>query len=336
MDLNGKKIFIANCCGLGDLIMFTPTLRALKEKFPTCKITFMCRDNHKEVLSRLPYVDKVVCVYRGKFLGRYRAIPALFGQDAVILTDWHVVSLIFAKLFQIPVRAGYFREENILTKFLNRELHGHVLASTDYAAVTNAKIISNALGIELEGDMTKIEISLPNEQEKNSVDKMLESVGLEKNCRYILLTPFTGFKQRNLPEETAKNFVKIIEEKYKLPVLISAPLEKYEDAKKISKYALKVATSVCEFVELVRRAELLVTPDSGPMHVAGALEKNCVAIFSKDLPSRWAPKKNCLPVYLNLNCSPCDDETAKNCSNLKCIRDITAEMLIEGCEKFLN
>lgn len=336
MNLNGKKILITNCCGLGDLIMFTPILREIKKFFPTCKITFLCKNIHKEVLLRLPYVDKVVCIYRGKIFGRYRSIPDFFCQDIVIFTDWHTVPIFFAKIFKIPIRAGYFREDNFFTKFLNKELHGHVLKSPEYVAYTNAKIICDALEIKISGDMTEIEISQPTQENKKSVDKILNSIGLEKNCEYILLTPFTGFEQRNLPTETAKNFVEMIEKNFKIPVVISAPQEKFEVAKKISKYVLEVKTTIGEFTELVSRAKILVTPDSGPMHVAGALKKFCVAIFSKDLPSRWAPKKNCIPIYLNLPCSPCDDETAKNCEHLNCIKKISAQMVFDACKKFLE
>jgi len=316
--------------------MFTPILRAIKKFFPTCKITFLCKNIHKEVLSRLPYVDKVVCIYRGKIFGRYRAIPDLFGQDIIIFTDWHTVPLIFAKIFQIPMRIGYFREESFLTKFLTKELRGNIFDSIDYAACTNAKIICDALEIEIDDDMTNIEISPPTSQEIQSVDKILKNIGLDKNCEFILLTPYTGFEPRNLPTEIMKNFIVLVEENFKIPVIISAPPEKFKDAKIFSKYALNIETSIGEFVELVNRSKILVTPDSGPMHVAGALQKNCVAIFSKDLPSRWAPKKNCLPLYLNLPCSPCDDETAKKCSHLSCIKNISAQMIFAACEKFLR
>ena len=335
MDLNHKKILLTNCCGLGDLIMFTPLLKSLKKNFPACRITFLCKDIHREVLSGLPYVDKVVCIYRGKFLGRYRAVPEIFNQDIVIFNDWHPVLMIFAKIFRVPIIAGYSRAESFLSKCFNRELHGHVLTSKNYAAKTNADIISELLNVNLEGDMTDIEISKPTPHEIQSVDQKLESIGLQANSKFILLTPFTGLEQRNLSLETAKKFVELVEENYKLPVVIAGTADKKDIAEKISRYTLTGATSILELAELINRAEILVTPDSGSMHVAGALKKNCVAIFSKDIPSRWAPRKNCLPLYLNLSCSPCDDETARNCPHLNCMRGISADMIFAACKKFL-
>jgi ADP-heptose:LPS heptosyltransferase len=89
-------------------------------------------------------------------------------------------------------------------------------------------------------------------------------------------------------------------------------------------------------VELVCRARLLVTPDSGPMHVAGAVGTDCVALFSKDLPSRWAPRHHCVPIYLGEPCSPCTDETARQCPTVRCMRAITADMVLERCEAMLR
>ncbi len=316
--------------------MFTPVLRSLKEKFPTCHITVVCRDNHRDVLTGLPYIDKVACIYRGKPFGRYRSIPALLNQDVIIFTDWHVILMLFARLFRTPRIIGFGKEGHFLTKCLKTVLKGPIHLSPNYVACTNAKFISDVLDIKLEGDMTKPDISAPTIQDVQSVDKMLADIGLKTDAPYILMTPFTGSEQRNLPLNTAIEVVQSIEKKYNLPVVISAPSEKNDLAKKISKFVVPGSTSIRELVELVDRSKMLISPDSGPIHVAAAVGKNCVAIFSKELPSRWAPKKNCIPLYLNLSCSPCDDETARNCSHLKCIRGITADMIVEACDKFIN
>ena len=91
-----------------------------------------------------------------------------------------------------------------------------------------------------------------------------------------------------------------------------------------------------QLIELVRRAKCLVTPDSGPMHIAGAVGTPVAALFSKDLPSRWAPRQNCVPITLQMDCAPCDDETARHCPTVKCMRGITAEMVCEAAVKILQ
>lgn len=336
MDWNGKHIMVTSCGGLGDLVMFTPALRRLKEKFPSCHLTFLCRDNHRGILEGLSYIDRVLCIYRGRFLGRYRAVPFLRQMDAIVFTDWHPVLLPFAKLFGVPIRAGYGRKGHRFTGCLTKELRNNVFTSTDYAALTQSRVISEALGITLEGDMTETEVSPSGAREKESVDRLLEGAGLEAGKPYILLSPFAGMEQRNWPAEHAREFVGRAEKRYGVPVVVAGSPGQGESAAYISGHNLAGATTVPELIELVRRARLLVTPDSGPMHIAGAVGTACVALFSKDLPSRWAPKRNCLPLTLGMECSPCDDETARACPHVKCMRGISADMVMEACDKFLG
>ena len=333
MDWNGKHIMVTSCGGLGDLVMFTPALRRLKEKYPSCQVTFLCRAHHRGILEGLPYIDRVTCIYRRKFLGRYRSVPFLWGLDAIVFTDWHPVLLPFSVLFRIPVRAGYGRRGHSLTGCLTKELMNNVFSSTEYAALTQSRVIAEALGISLEGDMTEIEVSPPTEREIWLVDRLLEDMGVKQP--YILLTPFAGMEQRNWPVETASEFVHLAEERYGMPVVVAAPPEKRGEAASISGHNLAGKTEVPELIELVRRASLLVTPDSGPMHIAGAMGTKCVALFSKDLPSRWAPKRNCIPLSLGMECSPCDDETARKCPHVRCMRDISAQMVLDACDRLL-
>lgn len=333
MDWNGKKILVTSCGGLGDLVMFTPALRQLKEKFPSCHLTFLCRDHHRGILEGLPYIDRVLCIYRGRFLGRYRAVPYLSGLDAVIFTDWHPALLPFTVLFRIPLRAGYGRRGHRLTGCLTKELQNNVFYSTDYAALTQSRVIGEALGISFEGEMTEIEVAAPGAETKERVDRLLWEIGLGGEKEFLLLTPFAGMEERNWPTEIAGEFARLAEKKYAMPVVVAGPPGKEGEAARISSYHLVGKTTVPELVELVGRASLLVTPDSGPMHIAGALGRRCVALFSKDLPSRWAPKKNCIPVTLGMSCSPCDDDTARACPHVNCMRGISPAMVLKACDE---
>ena len=336
MDWNGKRIMVTSCGGLGDLVMFTPALRRWKEKFPSCHLSFLCRDNHRAILEGLPYVDRVVCIYRGRFLGRYRAVPFLPGLDAIVFTDWHPVLLPFAAFFRVPVRAGYAREGHRLSGCLTRKLRQNVFLSADYAAITQSKVLSEALETPLEGDMTRIDVAPSGERETRAVDRLLGELGLGAEEPYLLLTPFAGMEERNWPLGAAKEFVGLAEARFGMPVVVAGPPGKGEEASAISRRSLAGKTGVPELMELVRRAALLVTPDSGPMHIAGAVGTKCVALFSKDLPSRWAPKRNCRPVTLGMECSPCDDATARACSHVGCMRGIDAAMVMQACDEIMK
>ena len=337
MDLQGKKIWITCGGGIGDSIMFTPALRRMKELYPASHITFMTRWPNQAILQGLPYIDELTYIRRGTLGGRWRVLPALCRrQDAIVFTDWQPQLLLAAKFFGIPWRAGYPRDGHRFSKYLTKEIEPNVFHSACYAAETNARVFSDALGIVLDGDMTKPDIGTPTQEDCHHVSGMLREMGLDKE-EFVILSPFAALAERNWPLKEAARFIQIIEKKYQCPVLVTGPSEHLEAAQSLSRFNLIGRTTVGELVEIIRRAKILVTPDSGPMHIAGALGTPVVPLFSKDLPSRWAPRYRCEPVYLALPCSPCDDDTARCCPRqVECMRGITADRVFAACEMCLS
>ena len=336
MDLNGKRVLITTGGGLGDMICFTPALRRMKELYPEMRLTFMTKYGNHEILQGLLYIDKVIYIIRGTLFGRYRVLPDFWNQDAVVFTDWQPQLLFFSKLFGIPVRAGTPRPGHQLDGFLTYHLETNVMKSRAYAAETNARLFSEALGIDVDGPMDRIDIARPSEDDVHATAAMLQNIGIEEGQPFLLLSPFASLEQRNWPAAAVRAFVQKTEEQLGIPVVISAPKDKAKEADSFSKYNLAGQTKTMQLAELIRRARILVTPDSGPMHVAGAVGTDCVALFSKDLPCRWAPRHHCKPVYLEEPCSPCNDETARACPTVKCMRGITADMVLEKCREFLT
>ena len=123
--------------------------------------------------------------------------------------------------------------------------------------------------------------------------------------------------------------MKMVEQQWNIPIVVTGIANNEQVQAVDAKCNLFNKTTILQLIELIRRAKCVVTPDSGPMHIAGALNTYVISLFSKDLPSRWAPKRNCSPIYLNYECSPCDDDTARQCATVKCMKNITAEMVFD-------
>ena len=95
-------------------------------------------------------------------------------------------------------------------------------------------------------------------------------------------------------------------------------------------------TSLKEAIMLIDKAKAVVCTDSGPMHIAGACKKHTVALFTRDIASRWAPKKYCHPVSIHMHCSPCNDEIAAVCSHHDCMNKIPLNMILQAIDDLLN
>jgi heptosyltransferase I len=96
-------------------------------------------------------------------------------------------------------------------------------------------------------------------------------------------------------------------------------------------------TSLQEMVEWVRFCELIVTNDTGPMHVAAALGKPVVALFGPTDPRRTGPYGQVDQVFQNrLPCVPCMKASCSYAKPLECLRAIPPKLVVDRVEQLLN
>ncbi len=330
---DGQKIMIENCAGLGDLIMFTPALRKIKELFPNSVLSIITKTINKTLLTRLPYIDHVYDIERGKPLGRIRPARHLWGQDYFISTRWQPQLAFLAAMLRIPHRIGPYQKKYTHSGLFEKEITKWVLDTHNFAADTIADNLSFALDCQLIIDR-QCDVSKATPVEKDMLRNLLSKKGLSEGKSYAIIAPFTSRKERDLSPDLTYKIIKYINQYYHLQCVIIG------DAKKIG-YSFKNVnfidisgeTNLYGMIAALEMAEFVVASDSGPMHIACALHKPTVGVFSKDIPQRWAPKKYCFPVCLNLPCSPCGDECAAVCIHRNCINGITLEMIASQLDK---
>lgn len=327
--LNEKRILIYSWAGLGDTIMFTPSLRRIKQQYPACTISFITKAINQSVLKGLPYIDHVYTCKRKCLCSKIRLIPILARQDYVIFTDWQPQLALISKLLCIPHVSGKTRKNHLSEKLFERHIETWVLDTADYAADTINNALSLVLNVRIDADTKNIDVALPAENEVEKVDAYMETMGLAPSEPYLCLALFTGLEERNWPVEHAKKLLALIENNLHIPVIIIGPPGKREETEGIGGINLVGKTSFGEMVEIIRRARLFIGPDSGTMHVAGALDTPQIALFSNDLPSRWAPSKNCHVISLQLPCVNCRNEGIQSCQTRKCNKGITPDMVFE-------
>jgi lipopolysaccharide heptosyltransferase II len=97
------------------------------------------------------------------------------------------------------------------------------------------------------------------------------------------------------------------------------------------------ATSLPEMIEWVRLCDLMITNDTGPMHVAAALDKPLVALFGPTEPRRTGPYGQLENVLrLDLPCSPCLSSRCAIEETDKCLRDLSPAAVLARVEKLLS
>jgi len=104
------------------------------------------------------------------------------------------------------------------------------------------------------------------------------------------------------------------------------------DAVELSKLihapSLAGKTTVMQLAELLRRAKLVITNDSGPMHIAAAVGAPLVSLFGPTNPVRTGPYlRESSVVRLNIACSPC---YSRSCSHHSCLRKLDVDTVMKS------
>jgi heptosyltransferase I len=97
------------------------------------------------------------------------------------------------------------------------------------------------------------------------------------------------------------------------------------------------ATTLPEMIELLRLCDLLITNDTGPMHVAAALGKPLVALFGPTTPERTGPYGQLNHVLrIPLPCAPCMESTCRFEKPLECLRAVSPATVCERVSAILS
>ncbi len=144
---------------------------------------------------------------------------------------------------------------------------------------------------------------------------------------YAVLLPGTNWPTKRWPAERFAALARAIRERFGLePLVAGSPNEGFL-AQQIGGTNLAGKTSLRELVALLERAQLVVANDSGPMHIASALNRPLVAIFGPTNPVRTGPFGRADSVIrLDIPCSPC---YSRRCSHQSCLQWLGIEPVLQ-------
>ena len=335
--MNSKeKFLIISPSWIGDLIIAQSLLKYLKEEYLNCQIDMVVRPELTELAKMMPEVKNVYPLdIRHKELGlikRYvlaKKIKKHLYSTSIILPN-SFKSAIIPWLANIPHRIGYNRELRLFLlnkkyslikhkdSMVNRYLK---LADGSYSDRIRPSLLINRDLSELIGRKYLI-----NNSKKNIVLCPEAEYGSAKRWpadKWIQLTNFYKEKNYNI---------------YFLGKNKSLETEYQSILKKDSAISLLGKTSLEEAAYLLSLADLVITNDSGLMHIAASVDTNLISIFGSSSPFYTPPlMKNQFGevIYKALTCSPC---FKKECplKHLNCLNDISAEEILDKSIKYLD
>jgi len=303
-------VFLPNW--IGDAVMATPTLRALRARFADAHVAVLLRAYTRGVIEPCPQADELVTLGAGGLgvLGVRRFLRAGGFETALLLTNSFRTAWM-AWLAGVPRRIGYARDGRgwMLTEKLTPAREGRRLLAVP--AIDYYLALAERLGCATDDRRMELHVA---DADAAAVCDALARCGVTGDRPRVLITPGAAFGSAKCypPEQFAEAADRIAEQADAQILLTAAPDERpilERIRRRMTRPAVDMAAQIAGLAALkalVAACDLLITNDSGPRHIAAALGRAVVSIFGPTDPE-WAridyPRE--VLIRANVECAPC-------------------------------
>ncbi len=333
---NRRKILLARTDRIGDLVLTTPAIKAVRKAYPDAYIAMIVRPYGECLVRGNPYLDEVI-IYDKFGLHRSAAATIRFGLNlkkigfdrAVIFHPTNRMHII-AYIANIPRRIGYdSRLSFLLTDSIKNLKHEGKKHERDYTLD-----LLKSLGIE--SDEKELYVALDGKAQA-SIEQMLNGHGITAKDKLITMHPGASCVSKIWPSERFAKLSDMLIEKHNVKIAVIGGNDKrdlfcVESVKKFMRKEalfLKGVLGLKELAALLKRSKLFVSNDSGPVHIATAVGTPVVDIFGRNQPGlslvRWGPLgKKDIAIHKDVGCE--DTCLAHNCKkSFACLRAISVD-----------
>lgn len=333
------RILIIKIGAVGDVVLATPSLRALRERFPKAHIAVLVGKESRQILQNCPYVDELI-IYNKPFVKkRFSNFLKLAGNlrrsnfDIIVDFQNSARSHILSFLSLAPKRLGYRNKKlGFLLNYGIGDLGGSV------PCVQHQFRVLNLLQVQLRNERLEI---WPAEADNKFVNEFLSEQWLVSG------QPLVGIniggsprwrtktwpldKLSGLCDGLANRNIRVVLTGSREEKDLAADVTAMTNSKPINAAG---KTSLNQLAALIRKCRAYVSLDSAPMHIAAAVSVPIVAVFGPTDPKRHVPPaEKIIVIRKPLKCSPC---YKPNCRKLQCMEEIDIDEIIEGVSGFLQ
>lgn len=277
---------------LGDVCNLVPTVRALQRQWPEARITWIVGKGEYSLLSGLSGVELIV-YDKASGLGGMRALWRELADtrfDVLLHMQQALRASVLSLGLKTDVRVGYdkARAKDAQHWFTQRQLAPHPRAHVLDSFMDFARL----LGVE---DLTpEWNLAIPD-------TAFQEAARLTGETAYVLMSPCANPRLRNFRNWSAEGYAAVVEHlwvRHGLPTVLTGggSTQEREVGQRIAELSQPGAvidligeSSLKGLLALIDRARAVIAPDSGPVHMANALNTPVVGLFATTNPDRAGP-----------------------------------------------
>ncbi|HNW39031.1 MAG TPA: lipopolysaccharide heptosyltransferase II [Candidatus Omnitrophota bacterium] len=340
--LNNFKILIIKLSSLGDVILSTAALRAIRQKFPqdNYKISFLVGEESKDILLRCPQIDELlVCDLKNKDKGAKGL--------------WGIGRVLRKKNFDLVIDLQNSRSSHILA-YLSGSLNRYGYNNKKFSFLLNHSILDQhpqidpvthqfrilkMLGIDLLNNSLEL---WPSAEDQKTVDELFNAQWLSQAQKVVGIN-ISASKRWNTKLWPMEYLIVLCEELglKDIRVVITGTQEDQALANMLinSLKNTKVInacgkTNINELAVLIKKCQVFISADSSPLHIASAVGTPFIALFGPtDSRRHLPPGKNYIVLNKHLPCSPC---YKSKCRTKRCMVQISPAEVFEAVMKLLK
>ena len=316
--------------GIGDSVLLAPSIQSIKNSYPSANITILAELRNAGIFSLIPGVDKLLCYDRPREM--FQALLSRY--DVVIDSEqWHRLSAVVARFVSAPVKIGFGTNER-------RRMFTHTIpySHDDYESVSFAHLLE-ALGIGAEVVDVGVPFLTIPVADSVYASKLL---GLFHDKLFVTIFPGASIPERRWGADRFRLVTETLSI-FGIKIVVVGGKEDRKQGEVISGGGLTLnlagMTTLPETAAVIQKSALLLSGDSGVLHIAAGLGVPTVSLFGPGRAKKWAPRgERHIVINKELPCSPCTTfgNTPPCANSVRCMSNITVDEVVNAVISLLS
>jgi heptosyltransferase-2 len=327
------KFLVIRFSSIGDIVLATPVIRCLKKQIPGAEVHFLTKESFAAIVENNPYLDKVHVLSHSWETMLHELKQE--GYDYIIDLHHNLRTLRLKKA--LGIKSFPFNKLNI-RKWIYANLKWNLLP--DLHIVDRYMKTVESFGVTNDGEGLDYFIAAKDEVKQKDIP-------VSHHAGYIGMVIGAAHYTKKLPVQKLKELCSKINH----PVILLGGKEDAEAGRQIASVDPVKVYNACgkfslnESADLVRKSKLIITHDTGLMHIAAAFKKRVISVWGNTVP-----EFGMYPYYGNfqipnskfqvngLRCRPCSKIGYNKCPkrHFKCMMQISTDEVIKKTEEFIR
>ena len=329
------KILIVRLSSLGDIVLTQPVTAVLRSQYPDAVIDYLTKPQFKQIVESFQTIDTIHF-----WKDKKEVLKTIRNRKYDLIIDLHrKFNTFFIKLAAGGKKTITYRKYHLHRKLLT----WHLTRKNNETTVNLYLRVLKKIGLEIKDVLPEI---VPDSSCFDAVETVFTEKSIPRDKRLVAIFPGALHETKRYPTENIDAFLKLVPQEWNCHFLLLGSAGEGDLTGKLHKQNSSISTDLAgafnlkQLIAVMAKADVIISNDSGPMHLAATLRKKQIALFGATHTSLgFAPQNpDASIMQLNLPCQPCSLHGDQRCpkGHFNCMKMIEAGELLRELRKYLR